>query len=112
MNSIRENIKRILKEENQPKYLKAIKGLIEPFKEEDCVCDINVSYDDEDDMYSIYICFGTEELNDEYFSLFSRANYVKLLKLNIDRTIRDFIPIKNFYVGSYATPYCGWKSGD
>jgi hypothetical protein len=36
-------------EEKQPKYLNIIKDIVEPYKKEECVCDINVSF--EDDMY-------------------------------------------------------------
>ena len=93
-------------EEKQPKYLNAIKNLIEPFKDEDCVCDINVSYDDEDDMYSVYLEFGVEDLNDEFLSN-GAHRYVLKLKNDVKDTIKNYLSIDNLYVGSYGTKRCG-----
>jgi hypothetical protein len=93
-------------EEKQPKYLNAIKNLIEPFKKEDCVCNIKVSFDD--DMYDIYLEFGTEELNDKFYSVVGKNHYVKNLKNNVKNTIINYLSIDNLYVGSYGTPRCGW----
>jgi hypothetical protein len=96
-------------EEKQPKYLNLIKDIVEPFKYEDCVCDIRVWYDEEDNMYLIDLNMGTEELNDRFFYLVGRAHYVKTLRLQITKSIKDYLPIDNFYVGSYASPNCKWK---
>jgi hypothetical protein len=96
--------------EKQPNYLSVIKDITEPFKDEDCVCDISVLYNDEDDMYLIDVSVGTEELNDRFFAVVGRNHYVKTLRLRITKAIKDYLPIDNFYVGSYGTPYCGWKS--
>jgi hypothetical protein len=96
--------------EKKPKYLNIIKDLVEPIKDEDCVCDIRVSYDDDDDMYSVYIVMGTEELNDRFFYLVGRAHHVKTLRVKIKETIKDYLPIDNFYVGSYASQNCKWKT--
>jgi hypothetical protein len=93
-------------EEKQPKYLNAIKNLIEPFKKEDCVCNIKVSFDD--DMYDIYLEFGTEELNDKFYSSVGKNHYVKNLRNNVKNTIINYLSIDNLYVGSYGTPRCGW----
>jgi hypothetical protein len=98
--------------ENEPKYLNVIKDIIEPFKYEDCVCDIRVSYDDDDDMYSVYIVMGTEEMNDRFFYLVGRAHHVKTLILQITKSIKDYLPIDNFYVGSYASQKCNKKTQD
>jgi hypothetical protein len=54
------------KKEKNSNYLEIIRELIEPYKKEECVCDINVSYDDEDDMYSVYLEFGKKELEDKW----------------------------------------------
>jgi hypothetical protein len=93
--------------ETEPKYLSVIKDITEPFKDEDCVCDISVLYNDEDDMYLIDVSVGTEELNDRFFADVGRTHYVKTLRLRITKAIMDYLPIDNFYVGSYGTPYCG-----
>ena len=94
-------------EEKQPKYLNIIKNLIEPFKEEDCVCDIRVTF--EDDMYVIYLVFGSEELNDLFFSFVGRARHGENLRNNVKNTITDYLPINNLYVGSISKPNCKWK---
>jgi hypothetical protein len=93
-------------EEKQPKYLNAIKNLIESFKDKDCVCDINVSYDDEDDMYSVYLKFGVEDLNDKFLSN-GAHHYVLKLKNDVKDTIKNYLSIDNLYVGSYGTKRCG-----
>ena len=95
-------------EEKQPKYLNIIKNLIEPFKEEeDCVCEIRVT--SEDDFYIIYLVFGTEELNDKFFSFVGRAEYTRNLRNNVKNTITDYLPINNLYVGSISKPNCEWS---
>jgi hypothetical protein len=94
--------------EEQPKYLNIIKELIEPFKKEDCVCDIRVTF--EDDMYMIYLVFGSEELNDLFFSFVGRADYGRILRNDVKNAIKDYLPIDNLYVGSISKPNCEWKS--
>jgi hypothetical protein len=96
-------------EEKQPKYLNIIKDLVEPFKDEDCVCDIRVLYNEEDDMYLIDLNMGTEELNNKFIAVIGMTHYVKTLRLQITKSIKDYLPIDNFYVGSYASPNCKWK---
>jgi hypothetical protein len=95
--------------EKQPKYLNIIKDLVEPFKDEDCVCDIRVLYNEEDDMYLIDLNMGTEELNEKFFAVIGMSHYVSKLRRDIKETIKDYLPIDNFYVGSYASPNCKWK---
>jgi hypothetical protein len=94
-------------EEKQPKYLNIIKELIEPFKKEDCVCDIRVTF--EDDMYVIYLVFGSEELNDLFFSFVGRARHGENLRNDVKNAIKDYLPIDNLYVGSISKPNCEWK---
>jgi len=94
-------------EEKQPKYLNIIKELIEPFKKEDCVCDIRVTF--KDDMYMIYLVFGTEELNDLFFSFVGRADYGRNLRNDVKNAIKGYLPIDNLYVGSISKPNCKWK---
>jgi len=95
--------------EKQPKYLNIIEDLVEPFKDEDGVCDIRVSYDDDDDMYSIYIVMGTEEMNDKFFYVPMIQNHISKLRINVRNTIKDYLPIDNLYVGSYGKPNCNWN---
>jgi hypothetical protein len=95
-------------EEKKPKYLNIIKDIVEPYKKEECVCDINVSYDDEDDMYSIYLKFGVEDLNDKFLSN-GAHHYVSKLKNDVKDTIKGYLPINELYVGSYGTKRCDRK---
>jgi hypothetical protein len=95
--------------EKQPKYLDIIKDIVEPFKNEDCVCDVRVLYNEEDNMYLIDLNMGTEELNDKFIAVIGMNHYVSKLRRNIKETIKDYLPIDNFYVGSYASPNCKWK---
>jgi hypothetical protein len=99
-------------EEKQPKYLNVIKDIIKPFKYEDCVCDIRVLYNEEDDMYLIDLNMGTEELNEKFFAVIGMNHYVKTLRVKIKETIKDYLPIDNFYVGSYASQKCNKKTQD
>jgi hypothetical protein len=95
-------------EEKQPKYLDIIKDIVEPFKNEDCVCDIKVSYD-EDDMYLIDVEVGLFELREKFYAEVGRNHYVKKIRVDIKEAIKGYIPIDNYYVGSHATPKCGEK---
>jgi hypothetical protein len=97
-------------EEKKPKYLNIIKDLVEPFKDEDCVCDIKVLYGEKDDMYLIDLNMGTEELNDKFIAVIGMNHYVSKLRRDIKETIKDYLPIDNFYVGSYASQKCNSKS--
>jgi hypothetical protein len=95
--------------ETEPKYLSLIKELVEPFKDEEGVCDINVSYDDEDNMYTAYLVIGTEEMNEKFIYVPAMNNHISKLRMNVKNTIKQYIPIDNLYVGSYGKPNCGWK---
>lgn len=96
-------------EEKQPKYLDIIKYIVEPFKNEDCVCDIRVLYNEEDDMYLIDVEVGLFDLKEKFYAEVGRNHYVKKIRLDIKEAIKGYIPIDNFYVGSYSTPKCGEK---
>ena len=93
-------------EEKQPKYLNIIKDIVEPYKKEECVCDINVSF--EDDMYCIYLEFGVEDLTDKFVSS-GAQHYVSKLKNDVKDTIKAYLPINELYVGSYGTKKCDRK---
>jgi hypothetical protein len=95
--------------ETEPKYLSLIKELVEPFKDEDGVCDIDVSYDEEDDMYSVYIVIGTKEMNEIFFYVPAMNNHISKLRMNVKNTIKQYLPIDNIYVGSYGKPNCEWN---
>jgi hypothetical protein len=94
--------------ETEPKYLSLIKELVEPFKDEEGVCDINVSYDDEDDMYTAYLVIGTEEMNEKFIYVPAMNSHISKLRMNVKNTIKQYLPIDNLYVASYGKPNCEW----
>jgi len=95
-------------EEKQPKYLNIIKEIVEPYKNEDCVCDIRVTFD-EDDGYMIFLVFGVEDLNGKFVGNGAHHHVLKL-KNDVKDTIKDYLPIDDLYVGSYGTQRCGLNS--
>ena len=60
-------------------------------------------------MYVIYLVFGSEELNDLFFSFVGRARHGENLRNNVKNTITDYLPINNLYVGSISKPNCEWS---
>jgi hypothetical protein len=96
-------------EEKQPKYLDIIKDIVEPFEDEDCVCNIIVWYDEEEDMYLIDVEVDLFDLKEKFYAEVGRNHYVKKIRLDIKESIKGYIPIDNYYVGSYSTPKCGEK---
>jgi hypothetical protein len=96
-------------EETTTNYVPIIEEIIEPFKNEDAVCEINVWYDEEDDMYSVYLVLGTEELNDKFYYVDGIRTYRNKLARKIETEIKSYLPIDNLYVGSYGKPNCGWS---
>ena len=100
--------KRLNESKEKTNYLPIIENIVEPFKEDECICDINMWYDDEDDMYSVYLVFGTEELNGKFTSD-GKFTYVRKKQKEVEETIKGYLPIKNIRVGSYGTPHCEWS---
>jgi hypothetical protein len=96
-------------ENKKSNYINLIKELVEPFKNEDCVCDIDVLYDEEDDMYSVYVVASTKELREKFFYVDGIQQYILKLRVNINKTIVGYLPIENLYVGSYGKPNCEWN---
>jgi hypothetical protein len=94
-------------EEKQPKYLDILKDLVKPFKDDDCVCNVGVYYDTEDDMYTVTLEVGMKELRGKSNNSFVRAEYVRALRRDIKTTVKDYLPIQNIYISSIATPGCG-----
>lgn len=100
--------KRLNETKEETNYLPIIENIVEPFKEDVCICNIDMWYDDEDDMYSVYLVFGTEEL-DGKFTSDGKFGYVRKKQKEVEETIKSYLPIKNIRVGSYGTPHCGWS---
>jgi hypothetical protein len=90
-------------------YIDFIKEIIEPFKNEDCVCDITVNFDEEDDMYGVYLITSQEELRSKFFYVDGMRSHINKLRNKIKTEIKSYLPIDNLYVGSYGKPNCGWS---
>lgn len=116
--NLQEHIRKILKEElNESKNsnrLKILNDLVEPFSKDVGVCHIDTWYDDIDDMYLVYLVFGTKELNDWFtsrnLSTDAKFTYIKKKQKEVRDTIKSFFPIENIHVGSYGKPHCGVES--
>lgn len=109
VDSCEDEVKFFNESKEETNYLPIIEKLVKPFKEDECICNVDLWYDDEDDMYSVYLVFGTEELNDKFTSD-GKFVYVRKKQKEVEETIKSYLPIKNIRVGSYGTPHCGWKS--
>lgn len=101
-------------EEKQPKYLNIIKDLVEPYKNEVGVCDIKVTHDFGDQQfldegtYIIELKFGMKEVRKATGTILGNS-YINDMRLEVIQTIRDFLPIKNFFVGTSLISECGTK---
>lgn len=98
-----------LNENKKRNYLRYLNGIVEPYKEDECICDINIHYDEEDDMYSVYVVTSTECLAEKFDnSATFLVREINKIKYNIKKEIKSFLPIENIYVGSYGKPNCDW----
>ena len=106
---MKELIRKILNEEtNKGKYISAIEDLTEEFKNEDCVCDIQVEHTPEEfrDLYLINVVLGIREINSKFKgSNHQLRRYLQQLKRKIADGIFDFLPIP-FFVNFSETPNC------
>ena len=103
-----DEVKFMNESKQETNYLPIIENLTEPFKEDEGVCDIDMWYDDEDGRYSVYLIFGTEELNNK-FTNDGKYLYIRKKIMAVKETIKSYLPIDNLFVGSYGKPNCGWK---
>ena len=99
--------KNINESDNKKDYTKILKELVQPYYDYDGVCDIRVGYDEDDDIYDIYIVFSEEKLNDIYKGeLQYHLNNVSHIRRGIYNDVDNYLPIKNVYVGTYQEPNC------
>ena len=107
--NLKDSIRRILKEETKPgKYIGMIEDLTEYFKNEDCVCDIQVKHKPEEfrDSYLITVVLGNKDLDDKFNGISWRiSDYRTKLKRKITNGILEFLPIP-FYIEFRQTPKC------
>ena len=106
---MRELIRNILNEETKSgKYIGMIEDLTEDFKNEDCVCDIQVEHKPEEfrDLYLINVVIGIREINSKFKgSNHQLRSYLQQLRRKITDGIFDFLPIP-FFVNFIETPNC------
>jgi hypothetical protein len=80
-------------------YIDLFSDIVQSYKDNETICDIEVSYDKEDDMYTIMILFDTEEL----LKIRDRGRYARQIRNEIGEEIVKYVPdFMNFYVGSYV----------
>jgi hypothetical protein len=107
--NLQEQIRKVLKEEtNQGKYTNALEDLTEVYKNEDCVCDIKISYIPEEfrDLYLINVVIGIKELNSKFKGIqYQVRSYTQQLRKKITDEVLAFIPIP-FLVTFSDTPRC------
>jgi hypothetical protein len=80
-------------------FLDLIKTIVEIFKSEYTICDIEVDYNEDDEMYVIMIVFDSDEL----LKIRDRGLYARQIRNRIGEEIVKYIPdFMNYYVGSYV----------
>jgi hypothetical protein len=116
--SLRDTIKRILKEDLGNTRFNAQKRVIEKLlntKSYEGVCDYMfiADYDDNDRVGSVMITFSEEwyRSNDETQELNRKFKLVQTTKDDIGKLISRFLGIKDLYVGSYLDK-CGSSLGN
>lgn len=117
--NLQESIRRILREEtdsvknlNESKtsqHLKLMNNLLDPFKEKDCICDIRITFDVEENYYDVYLVFGQEELHEKFFDLVGIRTYIQKMMNEVKVELESFLPIRNVFIGYYTTPNCEWS---
>jgi len=117
--NLQESIRRILKEEtdsvknlNESKtsqHLKLMNNLLDPLKKKDCLCDIKISFDVEENYYNIYLVFNQKELYEKFFDLYGRKTYIQKMKEEVKMELESFLPIRNIFIGYYTKPNCEWS---
>ena len=117
--NLKEHIRKVLKEEtdsgfdkNPEKYVKLLELLLEPYKNDNGICDIKVSYGFgsprflDQGAYTVRIEFGIKDVKEVTGSIFPNVHIDKI-RYQIENKITNFLPINNLYVGTSLTPECG-----
>jgi len=108
--NLQESIRRILREETEPGiFVELMESILQHLKEEDCICDIKVSFDVEENYYDVYLVFGQEELNNKFSGIIGIRNYIAEMMNDVKNEIEAFLPIKNIFIGYYSKQNCGWS---
>ena len=117
--NLQESIRRILKEEtdsvknlNESKtsqHLKLMNNLLDPLKKKDCLCDIKISFDVEENYYDIYLVFSQKELHEKFFDVVGIRSYIQKMMNEVKMELESFLPIRNVFIGNYTKPNCEWS---
>ena len=107
--NLRESIRKILNESKTSQHLKLMNNLLDPFKEEDCLCDIKISFDVEENNYDVYLVFSQKELRDKFSDIYGIRGWVQEMKNDVKKDLEAFLPIRNIFIGYYTIPHCGWS---
>ena len=96
--NLQESIRRILREETEPsKYTKAVQLIVDDFKNEDFVCDIDVYY--YADKYEVAVKIDRKEFEKKYenrdisYANILMSGYLDKLKRTIRQEIKNFLPV-------------------
>jgi hypothetical protein len=104
-----ENQTKSLNENKKRNYLRQLNHIVESYKEDECICDIVISYDEYDDMYSVYVVTSTECMAKKFDNTSTFiVRKINKIKHDIKQEIKSFLPIENIYVGSYEKLNCDW----
>jgi hypothetical protein len=119
--NLKEHIRKVLKEEtdsgfdkNPEKYVKLLELLLEPYKNDNGICDIKVSYDFGNERfldqgaYIVRIEFGIKDVKEITGSIFPNVHIDKI-RYQIENKVTNFLPIKNLYIDTYLRPGCEYK---
>ncbi len=98
-----------LNESKTSQHSKIINNLLEPFKEKDCLCDIKISFDVEENYYNIYLVFSQKELHEKFFNLYGIRTYIQKMMNEVKMELESFLPIRNVFIGYYTNPNCEWS---
>ena len=108
--NLQESIRIILREETEPGiFVELMESILQHLKEEDCICDIKISFDVEENYYDIYLVFSQEELHDKFSNVMWIRNYITKRMNDVKNDLEAFIPIRNIFIGYYTKPNCGWS---
>ena len=98
-----------LNESKTSQHLKLMNNLLDPFKEKDCLCDIRVTFDVEENYYDIYLVFSQKELHEKFFDLYGIRSYIQKMMNEVKMELESFLPIRNIFIGNYTKPNCEWS---
>ena len=108
--NLQKSIRRILREETEPGiFVEFIKRILQHLKEKDCLCDIKVSFDVEENNYDVYLVFSQKELRDKFSDLYGIRGWIHEMQDEVKMILQSFLPISNIFIGYYTTPHCGWS---